>query len=144
MIVLDTHALVWSVSGDMRLGKATRTQIETTARTGEVLVSAVTPWETALLTEKGRLRLSQDVGSWIQSALAIPGVRLAPIEPAIAVDSVRLPSEFHADPADRIIIATARHSNAPLVTPDSAMLEYAAAGHLQAVDASALRKDPSL
>lgn len=136
MIVLDTHVLVWSVSGDMRLGEATRTQIETTARTGEVLVSAITPWEIALLTEKGRLRLGQDVGSWIQSALAFPGVRLAPIEPAIAVDSARLPGEFHADPADRIIIATARHSNAPLVTADSAILAYAATGHLQAVDAS--------
>lgn len=79
MIVLDTHVLVWSVSGDMRLGEATRTQIETSARTGEVLVSAITPWEIALLTEKGRLRLGQDVGSWIRSALAIPGVRVGPI-----------------------------------------------------------------
>ena len=136
MIVLDIHVLVWPVSGDMWLGEATRAQIETTARTGEVLVSAITPWEIALQTEKGQLRLGQDVSVRIQSALAIPGVRLAPIELAIAVDNARLQGEFNADPADRIIIANVRYSNAALVTADSTILAYAATGHLQAMDAT--------
>ncbi|MXZ71529.1 MAG: type II toxin-antitoxin system VapC family toxin [Acidobacteria bacterium] len=63
-------------------------------------------------------------------------VRLLPIEPAIAIDSVRLPGSFHADPADRLILATARYSRAPLITADSAMIEYAGGGHLRVVDAS--------
>ena len=136
VIVLDTHALIWTVAGDTRLGEQSRAMIEKTARTGRVLVSAITPWEIALLSEKGRLRLGREVESWIQEALALPGVSLAPIEPAIAVDSVRLPGDFHADPADRLIIATARHFNVPLVTADIAILTYAAAGHMQAIDAS--------
>ena len=71
------------------------------------------------------------------AALDLPGLVLAPIEPAIAVDSVRLPGRFHADPADRMIVATARRCGVPLVTADRAILSYAANGRLLAVDAAA-------
>ena len=67
--------------------------------------------------------------------LSLPGVDLLRIEPAIAVDSVRLPGVFHADPADRLIVATARYWPATLLTADRAILQYADAGHLEAVDA---------
>lgn len=66
----------------------------------------------------------------------MPSVRLAPIEPQIAIDSVRLPEEFHADPADRIIVATARHFDITLVSADQAILSYAAKGYVRAVDAA--------
>ena len=137
MIVLDTHVLIWSTIGDERLGQNAQALIEETAQREGALVSAITPWEIALLAEKGRLRLGQEVGAWIQAALALPGIRLAPIEPEIAVDSVRLPGNFHADPADRLIIATARYFDIALVTADQAILAYAASGHVRAVNAAA-------
>lgn len=98
-------------------------------------MSAITPWEIALLAGKGRLALGRDTGAWIEEALALPGIALAPITPAIAVDSVGLPGDFHADPADRLIIATARHADATLFTVDHAILDYAATGHVKAADA---------
>ena len=136
MIILDTHALIWSVDDNARLGKNTRTLIEESLERDGVLVSAITPWEIALLTEKGRLRLGQEVGAWLEAVLSLPSVRLAPIEPQIALDSVRLPGDFHTDPADRIIVATARHFDMTLVSADQAILSYAEKGHVRAVDAA--------
>ncbi|MCY3671243.1 MAG: type II toxin-antitoxin system VapC family toxin [Alphaproteobacteria bacterium] len=137
MILLDTHAFVWTVGGDRRLGPRARAAIEEAASGEGVLVSAITPWEVALLVGKGRLRLGREVGAWLEAALALPGMVLAPIEPAIAVDSTRLPGDFHADPADRLIVATSRHRGVPLLTADRAILSYAANGYLHALDAAA-------
>ncbi len=136
MIVLDTHVLIWTVDADPRLGRAARTAIAEAAVKDGVGISAITPWEIALLSEKGRLYLGRDVGVWIDAALGLPGVRLAPILPAIAIDSVRLPGTFHPDPADRLIVATARHHGAPLLTADRAILEYAGGGYVSVIDAS--------
>ena len=136
MIVLDTHVLIWAVDGDTRLGPTARATIDEAGRTDRIAVSAITPWEIALLVEKGRLRLGCDVGTWIDTALGLPGVHLLPIEPAIAIDSVRLPGSFHADPADRLILATARYCRAPLFTADRAVIEYAMGGHVPIIDAS--------
>ena len=135
MIVLDTHALIWVVNDDPKLGSAARAAIDDTVRTDFALVSAITAWEIALLAEKGRLHLAREVGSWIKTALALPGIKFAPVEPEIAVDSVRLPGSFHADPADRLIVATARHWGVPLLTADDAILDYGARGHVRTVDA---------
>ncbi|MYA36840.1 MAG: type II toxin-antitoxin system VapC family toxin [Gammaproteobacteria bacterium] len=136
MIVVDTHVLIWSVADDDRLGKNARSLIERHARSDGILVSAISPWEIALLAEKGRLRLGQEVGQWIEAAMASPGVRLAAIEPRIAINSVRLPGAFHADPADRLIIATARHFDIALLTADKAILSYAESGHVRVLDAA--------
>ena len=135
MIVLDTHVLVWAVEGDRRLGTNARAAIEAAERAQAIGISAVTPWEIALLAERNRLRLVQEVGTWIEAVLALPGMRLMPIEPTVALDSVRLPGPFHADPADRLIIATARHSGARLVTADGTILSYAKRGHVDTIDA---------
>ena len=136
MIVLDTHVLVWSVEGHPRLGAAATARIEETRRTDRVGVSAMTPWEIALLVEKGRLRLAMEAAAWMETVLGAQGIDLLPIEPAIALDSVRLPGGFHAGPADRLIVATARHWGVPLLTADQTILAYAADGHVQAIDAS--------
>ena len=135
MILLDTHALVWAVEGDRRLGTNASAAIAAAERAGLVGVSAITPWEIALLAERNRLRLVQEVGTWIEAVLALPGIKLMPIEPEIAIDSARLPGAFHADPADRLIIATARHSGARLLTADGTILSYAKRGHVDTVDA---------
>lgn len=136
MILLDTHVLVWAVEGNRRLGARAAAAIDEARRSDRIGISAITPWEMALLVQRGRLRLALDVGAWIDAALSRQGVDLLPIEPAIAIASVRLPGGFHADPADRFIVATARHWRAPLLTADRAIAAYAAAGHLRVIEAT--------
>lgn len=129
-VLLDTHVLVWLMSGSPRLGAMARRTIQQAAMEQGVHVSAITLWEIAMLVSKGRLVLDRDVGEWVQAALALPGIMLEPLPPEIAVASTRLPGEFHADPADRIIAATARHLGALLVSDDKLLAGYSAAGHL--------------
>ncbi|HTO33859.1 MAG TPA: type II toxin-antitoxin system VapC family toxin [Pararhizobium sp.] len=136
MILLDTHVLVWAVHDDVRLGKKARAIIEECTRNSRILISAITPWEIAMLTEKERLVLGDDVGRWIDRVLALPGISLAALEPQISIGSVRLPGEFHPDPADRIIVATARFHQVPLMTADQAILDYGAKGHVATFDAA--------
>ena len=134
-VLLDTHVLVWLVVGDARLGLPARRLIDRAAADAQVWVSAITLWEIGMLVAKGRLTLARDVGQWMQDVLALPGIRLAPLEPEIAVAATRLPGELHGDPADRMLAATARHLGAVLITADERLLGYAAAGHLAAVAA---------
>lgn len=129
-LLLDTHALVWLVVGDARLSAAVRKRIESAAQHQQLWVSAITPWEIGMLVSKGRLVLDRDVMDWVAAALALPGIRLAPLDPAVAVASTRLPGELHADPADRLIVATARHLGAALVTADAALLSYGRRRHV--------------
>ena len=136
MIVLDTHVLLWAIEDERRLGPEARAAIAAAGQSDDIGISAITPWEIALLAERGRLRLAQEVGAWIRAVLALPGIKLLPIEPAIAADSVWLPGTFRPDPADRLIIATARQRGAPLLTADFAILSYAAGGHVQTFDAT--------
>ena len=136
MILLDTHVLIWAAEDERRLGEAARATIEEATYSDRVGVSAITPWEIALLVEKGRLQLAMEPGTWIRTVVQAPGIDLMPIEPAIAVDSVRLPGDFHADPADRLIIATARRWGAVLLTADNAILAYGAKGHVQTINAA--------
>lgn len=84
---------------------------------------------------KGRLVLDRDVMDWLQAALALPGIRVAPLEPALAVASARLHGELHGDLADRLIVATARHLGATLVAADAALLAYGQLGHVGALSA---------
>lgn len=136
MIVLDTHVLVWVMDNDAKLGPRARETIVEASKAGEVGVCAITPWEIALLVEKGRLRLAREVAEWLDAALTAPSVRLLPIEPKVALDSVRLPGAFHADPADRLIVAAARRWGATLITADTAILSYARTGHVDVMEAA--------
>lgn len=95
------------------------------AKTGEILVSSISAWEIAMLVERGRLQLTMDVEHWLDIVTAIGAVRFVPVNNRIAVKSVTLPGEFHKDPADRLIVATARDAAAPLVTADEKILQYA-------------------
>ena len=135
MIVLDTHVLVWALQDDPKLGPKAKTLIDEQIHDG-VLVPAISIWEIALLVKKGRLGLASGLMRWVAQALDLPGLFLAPLEPSISIDSVMLPGDFHSDPADRIIVATARYHEAPLLTVDRAILDYADAGHVQAIDAN--------
>ena len=125
MIVIDTHILLWWVSGSGELSTAATKAIKNTLRKGgEVLISSISAWEIAMLVEKGRLVLSMDVESWLDEVSQIDGVRFLPVDNEIGVKSTALPGEFHKDPADRMIVATARKSALPLVTADEKILQY--------------------
>ena len=136
LLLVDTHTLIWMVEKTPQLGVQTAEALNKAGWENRIAVSAITPWEIGLLANKGRLRLGADVMDWVRTVLAKPGLRLAPLEPEIAVNSTRLPFEMHADPADRILVATARHLGATLVTADSALLEVARQGHFAVMDAS--------
>ena len=135
LVLLDTHAWVWLMNGSERLGPKARKAIQRSLAEEAVLVSAISPWEVAMLVGKGRLVLDRDVGEWIEAALALPGMRLEPISPDVAVASTRLPGTLHADPADRLIEATARHHGSTLITSDQLLLDYSKAGHIKALKA---------
>src|SRR5271157_794834 len=134
-IVLDTHVLVWLLEDSERIGEPVHAQIQQAADEDTLFVSAITPWEIAMLVAKGRLRLGQDVAEWLATALGLPGIRLEALSPVIAVASTRLPWETHPDPADRILLATARHLDATLITADEKMLEYGARGFVKSIAA---------
>lgn len=124
MIVVDTHIWFWWVQGNPRLPAAMQALLDSSEQTG-IGVSAISCWEIAKLVECGRLLLPCPVQDWIKQALAYPGVRLLDLSPGVCVESTQLPGEFHRDPADQIIVATARVFDAPLLTVDAKILAYA-------------------
>jgi PIN domain nuclease of toxin-antitoxin system len=124
MIVLDTHALIWWVEG-VGLSKAARAAIEREIEAdGEIGISAMSAWEVMLLVKKGRLALAMEVGRWFEKVSRISRVRLLPMDRNIAIEAADLPGDFHKDPADRMIVATARSLSAPLVTKDRRIQSY--------------------
>ncbi len=123
MIVLDTHIWVWWVHGDTHLPPTYLAYIQSNEPRG-IGVSAISCWEVAKLVEYGRLTLPLPVTDWLDQALAYPGVRLLELTPQIAVESTQLPGTFHRDPADQIIVATARVFSSPLVTLDGRIRNY--------------------
>ncbi len=114
-----------------------RARISAASGKGLIYISAISVWEVATLEAKGRLTLSMDCRTWVDRALDAPGVQFAPLSPSIAVDSTRLPEGMHSDPADRILVATARSMNGTLVTRDRMILNYAASGHVRVLSAEA-------
>jgi PIN domain nuclease of toxin-antitoxin system len=135
-LVIDTHVLVWLLEGAAQLGTNARNALNKAALVNALYVSAITPWEISMLVSKGRLTLKRDVGEWLLSAFALPGIRLEPLSVGVSVASTRLPGEINNDPADRIIVATARHLGVPLVTADEDLLRYGVQGHLKTIKAT--------
>ena len=136
-LLLDTH--IWlryqGISGDLR--PAALPHLDQAAAAGLIYVSVISIWEIAMLTERGRIVLSVDSLQWIETAASVPGVRVIELTPRIAVGSAHLPGNPHADPADRILMATARDAGARLVTRDRRILQYAESTRALAVlDAS--------
>ena len=121
MILLDTHVLLWLRAGDARLGPEARRQIDRAWQSGEVGVSSISFWETALLQEKGRIRLTADVGPWRREQLE-QGLIEIPVDGEIGIRAVGL-ADFHPDPADRLIVATALDGQR-LITADNRMLNW--------------------
>ena len=124
-VLVDTHILLWWVSGDAQLSTSAKQTIETTLKSDdEVLVSSMSAWEVAMLVEKGRLVLTMDVAQWFEHVKRIDGLRMVPVDETVGILSTQLPGEFHKDPADRMIVATARKFAIALVTADEKILAY--------------------
>ena len=135
MILLDTHALIWFSIGDEEFGKRAQDLIATAGERGETAVSPISFWEAAMLTRKKRVDLGMPVSIWAAEVLNSNGPKLLPLTPEIAVLAGELPGGIHGDPADRIIVATARANGFALLTTDEKILAYAKAGHVEAIDA---------
>ncbi len=130
-MLLDTQVLVWLALDDPKLGRRTRRAIEHAWAANEAGVSAITFWEVAMLHQKGRLALLTDIGSWRQS-LFRDGLIEIPVDGEIGIRANEL-ADFHADPADRLIVATALGGH-QLVTANRQLLSWP--GPLSRLDAA--------
>ena len=135
-LLLDTHCWVWMQLGlTSRFAPASLRTIERAAHAGGLGISMISVWEVGMLEAKGRLELRMSCAEWVRAALATPGLSLVPMNTEIAIESSRLPGNYPGDPADRILIATARITGAKLMTKDRKMLDYSRQGHARIVAA---------
>lgn len=124
MIIIDTHVLIWWVNNSDSLSKKARAVIKKNLSDSEIIISSISAWEISMLIEKGRLVLSMDIEAWLDEVSQIEGVRFLPVDNEIAIKSTSLPGCFHKDPADRMIVATARKLAVSLVTADEKIIAY--------------------
>ena len=118
MIVLDTHALVWWVSGSSRLSARARREVSHALRLGPVAASAISLFEIATAVRRGRLDLGLPVREWLAELQRIAELRIEPVSADIAQAAGRFPDPMPGDPADRVIAATAIALRARLITAD--------------------------
>ena len=123
--LLDTHVLLWWLGHRDRLSVAQRRLLDSADADTPLLVSDISLWEVAMLHSLGRIRLSIPLREWLEKAVAPPLVRRQGVSPAIAAEVASLPDSFHRDPADRILVATARILGATLLTRDRRIIDAA-------------------
>ena len=132
MILLDTNIVVRIMTGEGRIGgDARRTLDGIQARR----CSAMVHWELAMLADKGKLTFDMPLANWIERAGMMLRFTETPATGSVARDAGSLPGAIHGDPCNRIMIATARALGCPIMTTDQKILDYAAAGHVRAIDA---------
>jgi PIN domain nuclease of toxin-antitoxin system len=134
-LLLDTHVWIWFMLASPELSVSGRNAINRAAAGGRLRIAAISLWETALLAWGGRVALGRLVTQWMTAAVSARGLSVEPLLPQVAVEAYSLPDAFHRDPADRLIVATARFTNATLRTRDRHILDYAGRGHLTAIAA---------
>jgi PIN domain nuclease of toxin-antitoxin system len=122
--LLDTHTWIWWHMRPDRLSKGVHELLSDEKTFEELLLSAISPWEFCKLIEKGRLGITGDPEEWLYEAFTMPRLRLVPLTPRIAYKSTILPPPFHDDPADQIIVATARDQGATILTTNRLLLDY--------------------
>lgn len=121
--LLDTHILIWWVNASAKLSTAQQQVLTEASSDSPLLVSDITLWEVATLCSLDRIQLSVPLRDWLDKAVAPPLVRRQGISPAVAAELAELPDSFHRDPADRILVATARVLGATLLTRDQRIVD---------------------
>jgi PIN domain nuclease of toxin-antitoxin system len=116
--LLDTHVLLWWLEARGQLPASQKDVIDQAGREHDLLVSDISLWEIATLHALGRIRLGLPLREWLERATAPPLVQRVGISPAVAAEVAALPATFHRDPADRILVSTARIHGATLLTCD--------------------------
>ena len=130
--LLDTHVWIWLEDGRVsELPAEIADAMVQVRHQGGLCVSAISVFEVGILVTKGRIALSKPLDAWLERAVAHPGVRVLPVTAEVALHAVSLPGEFHRDPADQMIVATARTTASTLLTRDAKILSYARQGHLR-------------
>jgi PIN domain nuclease of toxin-antitoxin system len=136
LLLLDTHCWIWAQLGLVQqLSRAALQSIKDAEREGNLRISVISIWELAMLEKRGRLALPMNIRMWVEQALSKPGIAVAPLTPEIALESVHLPGEMHGDPADRMLLATARVLGARLVTKDAQLIRYSRQRYVRALEA---------
>lgn len=130
-LLLDTCAVIWLMNG-VELGEGAVTLIDAAAREEKIFLSPVTAWEIALLSARGKIASTMTALAWYRRVIDLPGIQELPLNASIMTASVELPGTLHKDPADRMLIASARSNDLVLVTRDEAILSYAQKGFVRA------------
>lgn len=123
-VLLDTHVWIWWQVQPQKISQKGLSLLSDSTRYEELLLSAISPWEFCKLLEKGRLGINCDPREWLTAALDMPKLRIVPLTPYIALASTTLPGSFHNDPADQIIVASARAEQAAILTTDERIRGY--------------------
>ena len=124
MIILDTQAWLWWTHDLSRLSKKAIKLIKKAERTDGIRVSVISVWEIALKSNIGKLILPLQINEWVHQASSYPNLTVELLSVQDAIESTKLPGDFHKDPADKIIVAMARRHKATLVTSDKLILAY--------------------
>ena len=136
LLLLDTHCWLWSQLGlTSHLSRAAIAAIRAAETGGHLRISPISIWELAMLEKRGRLALPTNIRRWVDEALSKPGLTLAELTAEIMLESVHLPGELHGDPADRMLVATARVLGATLLTKDRQLVEYSRLRHVRVLPA---------
>jgi PIN domain nuclease of toxin-antitoxin system len=122
-VLLDTHAWVWWAAGSDELSRNGRRLIQAAFAEDRLWVSSISAWEVAMLVQRGRLVLRLPVREWVARSEALGGLHFLPVDTAIGLRAVELIG-LHADPADRLIVASAELLGAVLVTRDERLRAY--------------------
>ena len=131
--LLDTCAAIWIMNGDPLRDPAATELPQALERNGRLVISPITAWETATLVAKKRILLTLRPEVWFNKLCDLPSVTLVDMPPSVLIASTSLPGKTPADPADRILIATAREFDYTLVTRDRLLLKYASSGYVRAI-----------
>jgi PIN domain nuclease of toxin-antitoxin system len=136
LLLLDTHCWLWAQLGLIqKLSKAALDAIRGAESKGNLRISVISIWELAMLEKRGRVALPMNVRTWVDEALSKPGIDVAPLTPEMMIESVHLPGDFHGDPADRMLVATARVLGATLLTKDDQLIRYSRQRLVRAIEA---------